>query len=93
MRTGIVVFPGSNCDRDVHHVLNDVMGINAQYIWHTEESIDEYDALILPGGFSYGDRLRAGVIADSKPYSRSNKEKGAGGFTNSWHLQWFSNIS
>lgn len=67
MRTGIVVFPGSNCDRDVHHVLNDVMGINAQYIWHTEESIDQYDALILPGGFSYGDRLRAGVIAAQSP--------------------------
>ena len=67
MRTGIIVFPGSNCDRDVHHVLNDVMGINAQYIWHTEESIDQYDALILPGGFSYGDRLRAGVIAAQSP--------------------------
>jgi phosphoribosylformylglycinamidine synthase len=43
------------------------MGINAQYIWHTEESIDQYDALILPGGFSYGDRLRAGVIAAQSP--------------------------
>ncbi|RPI81299.1 MAG: phosphoribosylformylglycinamidine synthase subunit PurQ [Nitrosopumilales archaeon] len=75
MRTGIVVFPGSNCDRDVHHVLNDVMGINAQYIWHTEESIDEYDALILPGGFSYGDRLRAGVIAAQSPIVEAIKKK------------------
>ncbi|HVE38181.1 MAG TPA: phosphoribosylformylglycinamidine synthase subunit PurQ [Nitrososphaeraceae archaeon] len=75
MRTGIVVFPGSNCDRDVHHVLNDVMGINAQYIWHTEESIDEYDALILPGGFSYGDRLRAGVIAAQSPIVETIKKK------------------
>lgn len=75
MKTGIVVFPGSNCDRDVHHVLNDVMGINAQYIWHTKESIDEYDALILPGGFSYGDRLRAGVIAAKSPIVESIKQK------------------
>jgi len=75
VRTGIVVFPGSNCDRDVHHVLNDVMGINAQYIWHTEESIDKYDALILPGGFSYGDRLRAGVIAAQSPIVEAIKKK------------------
>lgn len=75
MRAGIVVFPGSNCDRDVHHVLNDVMGINAQYIWHTEESIDQYDALILPGGFSYGDRLRAGVIAARSPIVEAIKKK------------------
>ncbi len=75
MRAGIVVFPGSNCDRDVHHVLNDVMGIKAQYVWHTEESIDEYDALILPGGFSYGDRLRAGVIAAQSPIVETIKKK------------------
>ena len=75
MRTGIVVFPGSNCDRDVHHVLNDVMGINAQYIWHTKESIDDYDALILPGGFTYGDRLRAGVIAAQSPIVEAIKKK------------------
>jgi len=75
LRVGIVVFPGSNCDRDVHHVLNDVMEINAQYIWHTEESIDQYDALILPGGFSYGDRLRAGVIAAKSPIVEAIKKK------------------
>ena len=67
MKAGIVVFPGSNCDRDVHHILNNVIGISAQYIWHTEKMIDDYDALILPGGFSYGDRLRAGVIAAKSP--------------------------
>jgi len=47
--------------------MNDVIGINAQYVWHTQKTIDEYDALILPGGFSYGDRLRAGVIAAKSP--------------------------
>ena len=75
MKTGIVVFPGSNCDRDVHHVLNDVVGINAEYVWHTEKSIEDYDALILPGGFSYGDRLRAGVIAAQSPIMEAIKKK------------------
>jgi phosphoribosylformylglycinamidine synthase len=75
VKAGIVVFPGSNCDRDVYHVLNDVIGIRAQYVWHTEKSIDGYDALILPGGFSYGDRLRAGVIAAQSPIVEVVKKK------------------
>jgi phosphoribosylformylglycinamidine synthase subunit PurQ / glutaminase len=75
VKTGIVVFPGSNCDRDVHHVLNDVVGVNAEYVWHTEKSIEDYDALILPGGFSYGDRLRAGVIAAQSPIVEAIKIK------------------
>ncbi|MFN2434793.1 MAG: phosphoribosylformylglycinamidine synthase subunit PurQ [Nitrososphaeraceae archaeon] len=75
MKTGIVVFPGSNCDRDVHYVLNDVVGVNAEYVWHTEKSIEDYDALILPGGFSYGDRLRAGVIAAQSPILEAIKIK------------------
>ena len=75
MKTGIVVFPGSNCDRDVHHVLNDVFGLNAEYVWHMERSIEDYDALILPGGFSYGDRLRAGVIAAQSPIVEDIKKK------------------
>ncbi len=79
MKTGIVVFPGSNCDRDVYHVLNDVIGISAQYVWHTEKSIDDYDALILPGGFSYGDRLRAGVIAAQSPIVEVIKKKSENG--------------
>ena len=75
MKAGIVVFPGSNCERDVHHVLNDVIGISAQYVWHMEDSIDDCDALILPGGFSYGDRLRAGVIAAQSPIVEAIKKK------------------
>jgi phosphoribosylformylglycinamidine synthase len=75
VKLGIVVFPGSNCERDVHHVLNDVIGISAQYVWHMEKSIDDYDALILPGGFSYGDRLRAGVIAAQSPIVEAIKIK------------------
>lgn len=75
MGVGIVVFPGSNCDRDVNHVLNDVIGLNTRYVWHTQKSIDEFDALILPGGFSYGDRLRAGIIAAQSPIVEAIKKK------------------
>ncbi|HEY7507424.1 MAG TPA: phosphoribosylformylglycinamidine synthase subunit PurQ, partial [Nitrososphaera sp.] len=61
------VFPGSNCDRDVHHVLNNVVGVQADFIWHTKDRISGYDAMIIPGGFAFGDRLRAGIIAAHSP--------------------------
>jgi phosphoribosylformylglycinamidine synthase len=66
-KIGIVVFPGSNCDRDVHHVLNNVIGVQADFIWHTKDRITGYDAMIIPGGFAFGDRLRAGIIAAHSP--------------------------
>ena len=62
-----MVFPGSNCDRDMFHVLTDVFGHNAQYCWHENGVPKDIDAVILPGGFSYGDRLRAGAIAAHSP--------------------------
>lgn len=67
MKVGIVVFPGSNCDRDMHHVLRDVFELDVQYMWHTKQVPADTDALVLPGGFSYGDRLRAGAIAAHSP--------------------------
>ena len=67
MKIGIAVFPGSNCDRDVHHVLNNVVGIKADFIWHTKDRISGYDAMVIPGGFAFGDRLRAGIIAAHSP--------------------------
>lgn len=67
MKIGIAVFPGSNCDRDVHHVLNNVVGVQADFIWHTKDRVSGYDALIIPGGFAFGDRLRAGIIAAHSP--------------------------
>jgi len=67
VKVGIVVFPGSNCDRDMYHVLTDVYNISAQYCWHEKKLPKNLDAVILPGGFSYGDRLRAGVIAAHSP--------------------------
>lgn len=66
-KIGIAVFPGSNCDRDVHHVLNNVIGVQADFIWHTKDHISGYDAMIIPGGFAFGDRLRAGIIAAHSP--------------------------
>ena len=67
MKVGVVVFPGSNCDRDMFHVLSDVFHLDTQYFWHDKGLPKNIDAIILPGGFSYGDRLRAGVIAAHSP--------------------------
>jgi len=67
VKVGVVVFPGSNCDRDMYHVLTDVFDLNTQYFWHEKSLPKNIDAVILPGGFSYGDRLRAGVIAAHSP--------------------------
>lgn len=67
MKFGVVVFPGSNCDADCYHVIRDVLEQPVDYIWHREKEIKGYDALILPGGFSYGDYLRTGAIARFSP--------------------------
>lgn len=67
MKVGVVVFPGSNCDRDMYHVLKDVFKLDTEYYWHEKSLPKNIDAVILPGGFSYGDRLRAGVIAAHSP--------------------------
>jgi phosphoribosylformylglycinamidine synthase len=67
VKVGVVVFPGSNCDRDMYHVLSDVFHLDTEYYWHEKGLPENIDAVILPGGFSYGDRLRAGVIAAHSP--------------------------
>jgi phosphoribosylformylglycinamidine synthase I len=67
VKVGVVVFPGSNCDRDMYHVLTDVFHIDAEFYWHEKGLPNNIDAVILPGGFSYGDRLRAGAIAAHSP--------------------------
>jgi phosphoribosylformylglycinamidine synthase len=66
-RIGILVFPGSNCDRDCHHVVEQIMGAQAEFIWHKEALLPQLDAVIIPGGFSYGDYLRTGAIARFSP--------------------------
>src|SRR3989338_1887974 len=67
MKAAVVVFPGSNCDSDCWHVLNDVMNVQVQYVWHKESSLPSVDLVVLPGGFSYGDYLRTGAIARFSP--------------------------
>ncbi len=67
MKFGVVVFPGSNCDRDVIYVLKDVMGQQVEVLWHKDHDLKNCDVIVLPGGFSYGDYLRSGAIARFSP--------------------------
>ncbi|WML42748.1 phosphoribosylformylglycinamidine synthase subunit PurQ [Neobacillus sp. PS3-40] len=63
MKFAVIVFPGSNCDVDMYHAIKDELGEQVEYVWHDTESLDEFDGILLPGGFSYGDYLRSGAIA------------------------------
>ena len=63
MRVGVIVFPGSNCDHDAYHVARHVFGLETRFIWHKERELPRVDLVIVPGGFSYGDYLRAGAVA------------------------------
>jgi phosphoribosylformylglycinamidine synthase I len=67
VKFGIVTFPGSNCDYDAYHAVTDALGEEAVYLWHRDTDLAGADVLILPGGFSYGDYLRAGAIARFSP--------------------------
>ena len=67
MKFGIVVFPGSNCDRDMQHVLQHVMGQKTVMLWHKDHDLQGCDMVFCPGGFSYGDYLRSGAIARFSP--------------------------
>lgn len=79
MRTAVVVFPGSNCDHDAYHVLADVLGQPTEMVWHEEADLSRFDAIVLPGGFSYGDYLRAGALARVSPVMQAvHREAKAG---------------
>jgi phosphoribosylformylglycinamidine synthase len=67
MRFGIITFPGSNCDYDAFQAVTDILGEEATYLWHKDHDLQGSDVIILPGGFSYGDYLRAGAIARFSP--------------------------
>jgi phosphoribosylformylglycinamidine synthase len=67
MKFAVVVFPGSNCDHDAYHVCKHVLGQEARFVWHRDTALGEADAVILPGGFSYGDYLRCGAMARLSP--------------------------
>ena len=74
MKFGVVMFPGSNCDHDTYHVISKVIGQPVDFIWHRQTSVADCDAVILPGGFSYGDYLRTGAIARFSPVMGAVKE-------------------
>ena len=67
MKFAIIQFPGSNCDQDCLAALNGIPGLQAEYVWHKETTVEGFDAIVLPGGFSYGDYLRCGAIARFSP--------------------------
>jgi phosphoribosylformylglycinamidine synthase subunit PurQ / glutaminase len=79
VKFGVIVFPGSNCDHDAYHVISKHVGQPVDFIWHRDTDLRGYDAVIIPGGFSYGDYLRAGALARFSPVMNSVKEFAAKG--------------
>ena len=79
MKFAVVVFPGSNCDHDAYHAAKHVLGHEAEFVWHKETSLKGADVVILPGGFSYGDYLRTGAIAQFSPVMNAVKAFAAAG--------------
>ncbi|HVF26760.1 MAG TPA: phosphoribosylformylglycinamidine synthase subunit PurQ [Pyrinomonadaceae bacterium] len=79
MKFGVIVFPGSNCDHDAYHVISKHVGQPVDFVWHRDTDLSSYDAVIIPGGFSYGDYLRAGALARFSPVMGSVREFAAGG--------------
>ena len=73
MKVGVVVFPGTNCDRDTKWAFEKI-GAEAEFIWHSETQLKNYDLVVLPGGFSYGDYLRSGAIARFSPIMKAVSE-------------------
>jgi len=71
MKAAVIRFPGSNCDQDCYHALKHDFGLETEYVWHKEASVEQFDLIVLPGGFSYGDYLRCGAIARYSPVMRS----------------------
>ena len=79
MKFAVLQFPGSNCDQDVVHILRNVLGHSARLLWHKEHSLGDSDAVIIPGGFSYGDYLRTGAIARFSPVMQAVQSFAANG--------------
>lgn len=79
MKFGVIVFPGSNCDHDAYHVISKHVGQPVDFIWHRDTDLSSYDAVIIPGGFSYGDYLRAGALARFSPVMKSVQQFAAQG--------------
>lgn len=79
MKTAVIIFPGSNRDRDMFHALELITGSRPQSVWHTETTVPDVDLIVIPGGFSYGDYLRSGAIAARSPILKDLVEKAAAG--------------
>jgi phosphoribosylformylglycinamidine synthase len=79
MKFGVLVFPGSNCDHDTYHVVESVLRQPVSFLWHNSEDLEGCDAILVPGGFAYGDYLRTGAIASFAPIMQSVKKFAAGG--------------
>ena len=79
MKVAVIQFPGSNCDRDAYRAVKGPMGLDCRLVWHKETSLEGFDAVILPGGFSYGDYLRCGAIARFSPVMEALISFAAGG--------------
>ncbi|HTC65035.1 MAG TPA: phosphoribosylformylglycinamidine synthase subunit PurQ [Candidatus Saccharimonadales bacterium] len=79
MKFGVVVFPGSNCDHDAWYALGEVLHQPVEFLWHQSEDVNQFDAILLPGGFSYGDYLRTGAIARFSPVMRAVEKFAQGG--------------
>ena len=79
MKFGVLVFPGSNCDHDTYHVISEVVGEPVVFLWHESEQLENCDAILVPGGFAYGDYLRTGAIAHFAPIMQSVKKFAASG--------------
>jgi phosphoribosylformylglycinamidine synthase subunit PurQ / glutaminase len=78
-KTAVLVFPGSNCDHDAYHALRHVVGVDAGFVWHKESSLEGYDAVVIPGGFTYGDYLRTGAMAKLSPVMAAVRRFAEGG--------------
>ena len=79
IKFSIIVFPGSNCDNDAFHAIKNTLGTSAEFVWHKEGSLSNCDAILLPGGFSYGDYLRTGAIAKFSPIMKEVVKKAKDG--------------
>src|SRR6202034_4112804 len=79
MKFGVLVFPGSNCDHDAYHVLREIAEQPVTFLWHESEDLENCDAILVPGGFAYGDYLRTGAIARFSPVMQSVRKFAADG--------------
>ena len=79
MKFAVLVFPGSNCDIDMYHAIKDELGEEVEYVWHTADSLEGFDGALVPGGFSYGDYLRCGAMANQSNVMKALKEFAAAG--------------